>query len=969
MIMGFWNVRGLNTPLKKAWVVKYIRQYRVALFGFLETKMTATRFEDFMAARLPSWQFILNFDTIKGGRIAIIWDPSRVSCSAVDIGPQFIHCSVSCKVTQKSFLWTLVYGLYSVVNRRHLWEKLSVVGTNCVSPWLIAGDFNAVKSPDERVGGNIPTRYLTCDLGDCCTSLGLTDCPCNREFFTWGNGHFKAKLDRFLTNNAWQNVNWFCQANFLKMDFSSDHCLGLIQILDTSNEGNKPFKFFNMWIKHPMFSSILDTGWTTHVRGTKQFILSSKLKALKIPLKALNKAEFSHIYMRAETANSDFQAAYDALDVCFATEEQHNNVKMLRQKAMFLAEAERLFFCQKLKTSHLISADKGSKYFHDLIKSRNKANYIACIVDEMGNTTISIEQVGAAFVDFFKDLFGQARPRNLCQKEYFQFGPLITPSQAVGLEATISIEEIKRAFFDMSNEKAPGPDGFSAAFFKQNWNIVGPSVIDATLEFFRTGRILKEWNHTIIALIPKSVNAQSVGDYRPISCCNVCYKIIAKILGNQLSGIRPFIINLAQGAFVSGRDMSENIFLAQELIRGYSRKRISLRCMIKVDLRKAYDTIDWDFMLEVLKGLGAPNKFIRWVMECISTPSFSIAINGSLNGFFNGKRGLRQGDPLSPLLFTLCIEYFSRMLSKKASRPGFSFHPNCESLGITHLAFADDLMLFCRGDSRSVANMMEALTEFEGTSGLFVNLHKSNIFTGGVHDNRMDFTGIPKGTFPVKYLGIPLDAQRLKVAHFSPLIEAISHRILDWKGCTLTYAGRLELLNSVIQGVVAFWIQNFPLPSTVIDHVVSMCRKFLWGGKLAPLAWETICLPKDEGGLGIHDFTFWNLAFLSKVVWNIHCKKDSLWVRWIHHVYLKNKDFWSWKPDIKDSNLIKSLVAAARDILSSKLGGSTTCIAELNNWTSSGVFPVHRAYDTIRVRGNAICSWRFFWKGFIPPKF
>ncbi|CAH9079933.1 unnamed protein product, partial [Cuscuta epithymum] len=213
---------------------------------------------------------------------------------------------------------------------------------------------------------------------------------------------------------------------------------------------------------------------------------------------------------------------------------------------------------------------------------------------------------------------------------------------------------------------------------------------------------------------------------------NVLYKIITKILAARIVPTLPGLINEAQGAFVDGRLMFDNIFLAQELVRGYNRKRISPRCMIMVDLRKAYDTISWDFLRNVLLGLGFPATFVGWIMECVSTASFSVSLNGSLYGFFKGKRGIRQGDPMSPLLFVLCLEYFSRLLTMRTKQGSFNFHPQCSSLGITHLAYADDLMLFSRGDTFSIRILVDALKEFGDVSGLRVNHDKSNIFVGGV---------------------------------------------------------------------------------------------------------------------------------------------------------------------------------------------------------------------------------------------
>ena len=245
-----------------------------------------------------------------------------------------------------------------------------------------------------------------------------------------------------------------------------------------------------------------------------------------------------------------------------------------------------------------------------------------------------------------------------------------------------------------------------------------------------------------------------MGDYRPIACCNVIYKIIAKILASRLEPLLGSIIDHAQAAFIKGRNLGENVQLAQELLRKYARKRSSPRCLIKVDLRKAYDSISWAFLQQVIEGLGFPPLFIAWVLECVSTAAYSLVINGSMCGFFKGKRGLRQGDPMSPFLFVLCLEYLSRKLNLATAAPDFNFHPKCSKLKLSHLAFADDLMLFSRGDIPSISIIFDCLKDFEGKSGLQANALKSYVFSAGVEglefQSILDLTCFPKGVMPFR---------------------------------------------------------------------------------------------------------------------------------------------------------------------------------------------------------------------------
>lgn len=158
--------------------------------------------------------------------------------------------------------------------------------------------------------------------------------------------------------------------------------------------------------------------------------------------------------------------------------------------------------------------------------------------------------------------------------------------------------------FNIGDDKTPGPDGYTSTFYKKSWDIVGKDVTKAVKEFFRTRKLLKRINTTVVPLIPKTSSNPKVGHYRPISCCNVIYKLIAKIISKRIGPMLPKLVNQAQSAFIPGRNIMDNVFLAQELLKDYMVKRSTPRCAVKIDLRKAYDTINWDFLRTVMIGLN-----------------------------------------------------------------------------------------------------------------------------------------------------------------------------------------------------------------------------------------------------------------------------------------------------------------------------------------------------------------------------
>lgn len=296
----------------------------------------------------------------------------------------------------------------------------------------------------------------------------------------------------------------------------------------------------------------------------------------------------------------------------------------------------------------------------------------------------------------------------------------------------------------------------------------------------------------------KEKNSPTVIDFRHISCCNVIYKAITKIIAERLAPILDGLLDKMQGAFVLGRSMTENVFLIQELIRRYSRKMISPRAIIKTDMRKAFDTVDWYFLEEMLYALEFPARFVHWIMLCVRTPSYSLSINGGVHACFPGK----QGDPISPYLFILSLEYLSRLI-KLNTMEDFNYHPQCDRHKITHLAFADDLMLFSRGDEGSIQVLMDSMKDFGDTMVLKLNIAKSNIYLAGVNDRDsqgiLELSRLIRGDYPFRYLGVPIVLERMKVIHYPPLLDKLRSFVNGWNARTLSYAGRLELLRSAFQ--------------------------------------------------------------------------------------------------------------------------------------------------------------------------
>ena len=276
--------------------------------------------------------------------------------------------------------------------------------------------------------------------------------------------------------------------------------------------------------------------------------------------------------------------------------------------------------------------------------------------------------------------------------------------------------------------KAPGPDGIPALVPQKCWNIMGPTITQATLGFLKSGFILKELNNTFITLIPKCQSPEMVGDFRPINLCNIAYKVASKILANRLKSIMEDIITPYQNAFIKGWLISDNLIIAHELLHTIKTKKKGRArfVAIKVDLSKAYDRLSWNFLEAVLQKMGFSQLWINSIMQCVSIVTYRILINGAPTENIKPTRGIRQGDLLSTYLFIICANILSCMLldiENKGLIQGIDLRKG--EMRMSHLFFADDILLFMKLNKQTLEKLKEVLENFCKMSRQKINDSKS----------------------------------------------------------------------------------------------------------------------------------------------------------------------------------------------------------------------------------------------------
>lgn len=650
--------------------------------------------------------------------------------------------------------------------------------------------------------------------------------------FTWWNkskcNPIAKKLDRALVNDEWFFEFPSSVACFGSPEFS-DHAVISITLDLASARAKKPFRFYNFIIQSPDFLDLICNAWfSINVTGSAMYRVSRKLKLLKQYIKEFSKQNYSGIEKRTAQALENLVNAQNIMLADPSTTNAATELQAMKEWEE-LSNAETAFFFQRARINWLKFGDGNSRLFHRYATSRQAINHIHFLISNSGVRIDSLPEIQEQCVNYFSDLLGGPTSPPMFEQSDLEllFDFKCSEDQVINFEKQFTAQDIKEAFFSLSKNKTGGPDGYSSEFFTASWSVVGPEVTEAILEFFRSGSLL--------VLIPKIPNASHPSEFRPISCLNTVYIVIAKLLASRLKEILPLMVSKSQSAFLPGRLLAENVLFATDLVNKYNNRNISSRGMLKVDLRKAFDSVRWDFIMASLRALAIPESYISLIAQCLTSATFSVSVNGSTSGFFKSSRGIRQGDPLSPYLFVLAMECLSRILLSRYEEGGIGYHPRTENLKISHLMFADDVMVFFDGRSNSLHGISECLDDFASWSGLHMNTTKIELFTAGLdHSDSQALAsyGFPIGNLPIRYLGLPLMSRKLKVSEYAPLISKVTKSFQAWSVKLLSFAGRLQLLKTVIFGLINFWVSAFMLPKGCIANIESLCAHFLWSGNI-----------------------------------------------------------------------------------------------------------------------------------------
>jgi exonuclease III len=868
-----WNVRGLNSTARQDSVRTLVQSIRADVVCLQETKMeTISQWLVFSTLGTDFCHFSVLPSVGASGGVLVAWRQAIGHAGSIRVDA---HCvSVQFLPADGEPWWlTCVYGPQGNDNKINFLQELRLVRSNCHGPWVVAGDFNLIYKDKDKNNPNL-NRAMMGRFRRVLDDLALKELPLTGRKFTWSSGGDSptlSRLDRVFSSSGWDELFPNCLLQSAASQ-DSDHCpliLGLNDLL----AGKGRFHFASFWPRLDGFQEVVAQAWSSvEARTCPLETLSLKFKAVTRALQSWSQKNIGHISSQLGLAREIIHQLEIAQDSRQLADRELWLLHSLKKHSLALSSLQRTIARVRSRINWLKDGDANTALFHSHIRHRKRKNFISKIVDGDHVLTSHDDKAGAIF-EFYNQLIGTGTQRD-STINLDELG--LSQLDLADLDVPITEEEVWNTIKHLPPDKAPGPDGFTGRFYKNCWGIIKMEVMAAVSELQRGNfRNLTLLNSALLTLLPKKDDAAFVKDFRPISLIHSFAKLVTKLLANRLAGRLNELVSTNQSAFVKGRCIHDNFLLVQQTAR-FLHQQKQPRILLKLDISKAFDSVSWPFLLEVLQKRGFGPIWRNMISGLLGSSSSRVLLNGVPGEVIYHRRGLRQGDPLSPMLFILVMDVLNSLF-EKASVEGLLQPLSTRNIHHRVSLYADDVVLFLRPVAADL-QMVDALLQLFGTAaGLRTNIQKSSI--SPIHCSEDDLAEVMTHfpceihSFPCKYLGLPLSLKKLSRAQLQPLIEKVASRLPGWKADLMSRAGRAIYVQSVLTSVLIYYATALELPPWCLKAVDKIRRNFLWRGRKETngghclIAWPKVSCPKELGGLGILDLQKFGWALRIRWLW------------------------------------------------------------------------------------------------------
>ncbi|GJS20249.1 RNA-directed DNA polymerase, eukaryota [Tanacetum coccineum] len=884
----------------------------------VETKMENVSHMDvkFMWGN-SNYDFVYSDSLGSSGGILCIWEETFFRKEHVTISDYFVAIYGSWIPNKTKILLVAIYAPQDPKYRRFLWDYISILLSRWNGEVILMGDFNEVRSSDERRGSCF-NSFNARIFDNFISSSSLVDVKMEGYSFTWSHpsANKMSKLDRFLVSDGvislFPSITAFCLDRHL-----SDHRPILLCEVRL-DFGPVPFRMYHSWFRFVGFDDMVVQTWGSLSFSDRNGMIrfKKKLQELKKTMRVWIKDKNTQLVSTKRSISDEMRDIDKLLDAGRVSDSLLFRRNDLKCQLHDIKSMEAMDSMQKSKVKWAVEGDENTNFFHGIINKKRSQLAVRGVFDD-GVWLTDPVLVKKAFHDHYESRF--KKPTSARFKINFPFPNRLTQDQVAELERGVSRDEIRLAVWDCGENKSPGPDGFTFEFFRKYWNCIGPDFCVAVEHFFVNGSFSKGCNSSFVALIPKVTDAKFVNDYRPISLIGSVYKVVTKIMATRLAMVIESIVSDTQSAFVAKRQILDGPFILNEVLHWCKRKN-KKAMFFKVDFAKAYDSVRWDFLIDVLEAFGFGTTWCNWVRGTFCFAKGSILVNGSPSNEFQFHCGLKQGDPLSPYLFILVMESLHLSVCRAVNDRLFNGIRLHGSLSLSHLFYADDALFIGEWSDANLRGIIQILKCFHLASGLHINLNKSQLLGVGVPRATVEAMAISIGCSIMqnkfRYLGVMVGDCMSRFKAWEDVVIKLRTRLSKWKAKTLSIGGRLTLLKSVLGASPLYTMSIFKVPKGVLKEMESIRNNFFKGAELSEkkitwVAWDKVLASKKKGGLGVSSYYALNRALLLKWVWRFVSQDDSLWFRVIQAIHGSRIDSQSihssslWSSILKEVHVLK----------------------------------------------------------------
>lgn len=801
---------------------------------------------------------------------------------------------INCKINDVEFTFV---NLYCPCDSKLRTEFLKHVGkwikrkSHHDENLVILGDLNTVDSNVDRSSGSLDGSSST--FTNFKTSLNVCDTwkelKPNIPGYTWinpGNLRMRSRIDYVLSTKSLIN---YVKSITIKDAPVPDH-KAIICHLEFSNNkrGSGYWKLNTSILEENVYKQGILNVLQNTISQYQNVLCKRKLWDMcKIRFK-----EFSIQY--SVKRNKQLKSEVQNLELALTNIESKidldlTNIEHLKAERSEIKNRLDDFYSKKAKgfqirsrAMYVAEGERSTGYFLRLEKQRQTSNQIKTIVNDKGDKLNSDEDILEECMGFYKTLYDTTQPSKDNMQKYLDeinIEYTLSENEKDNCEGMVTKGECKLALNKMKLNKSPGLDGLPVEFYRVFWENICDLIIDVYNESFIYEELSDSMNMSVLTLIFKKGDICRLKNYRPISLSTIDYKILACTLAFRMQKVLPKLIHPDQSAYVKGRFIGNNIRLVEDMLF-YAEKHKIPGILMFLDFKKAFDSVEHGFILKTLLKINFGEDFIKWVTTIYSNPSAMVKNNGWLSESFSMSRGIRQGCPLSALLFLLVVEILSTTIRNDDKLEGIKIKTNDRIHEIRISQYADDSTVFLK-DHTHIKRAIELVNEFGKHSGLILNIDKTEGLQLGSDQNRTDeYGGIRWPTQPIRYLGIYIGYGKKQCDEMNWYQKLMNlEKVLNlWKSRNLTLFGKVCIIKTLAIPKILHSLTNTRIPTDIACKINRLVYSFIWN-KTERIKRNTLIGDIQEGGIGMIDIDSFVSAIQASWQSKIkNCKGGS----WLH---------------------------------------------------------------------------------------